>query len=218
MKLAATLIALIMGTCTLLAEDNTMRFEKYGFAVRTPKGWHVADPKLTKLFSTAIHKGVVAHAMHTAPTTDVSTVESDVLMLVTKHPLGAREDNPNVTVSVEKSWRPAPQNTGATHLKLLAERFALLKVPSRLKDAPQKVEFGGVVFFMQDAVNDKVPDATTLQQYFTAYMAGCYVTFIISYNDKKDSDYQAMRAMVESITPLKKDVQPKPEGDGKPAH
>lgn len=217
MKLAATLIALIMGTCTLLAEDNTVRFEKYGFAVRTPNGWHVADPKITKMFSTATHKGVVAHAIHTAPTTDISTVESDVVMLVTKHPLGAREDNPNVTVSVEKSWNPAPQNTGAIYLKLLAERFTLLKAPSRLKDEPQKVELGSVAFFMQDAVNGKVPNATTRQQYITAYMAGYYVTFIISYNDKNDPDYQTMKSMVESFTTLKKAVQQKPENDGKPA-
>ena len=137
--------------------------------------------------------------------------------MITKHPLGAKEDNPNVTVSVEKSWNPKPQNTGLTYLHLLAERFTMMKAPSRLNDEPKKVEIGGVVFYMQDAVNDKVPDATTREQYITTYMAGYYVTFVISYNDKKDSDYQAMKAIIDSFTALKKGVQPPVGGDGKPA-
>ena len=188
MKIVTMLVALTMGTCRVFAEDSTIRFEKYSFAVHTPKAWHVADAQIVKMFSEATHKGVVAHAKQKDPTIAASVVESEVLLMITKHPLGAKEDNPNVTVSVEKSWNPKPQNTGATYLHLLAERFTMLKVPSRLNDEPKKVEIGGVVFYMQDAVNDKVPDATTRQQYITTYMTGYYVTFVISYNDKKDSD------------------------------
>ena len=217
MKLLATLIILTTGACTLFGGTNTVSFEKYSFAVQTPKAWNVVDDQILKMFSAATHKGVVAHAKQRDYQIDASTIESEVLLLVMKHPLGAKEDNPNVTVSVEKSWSPTPQNTGATYLKLLAERFKLFKAPSRLNDEPKKEEIGGVEFYTQDAVNDKVPNATTRQQFITTYMAGYYVTFIISYNDKKDSDYQAMKAMVDSFKILKKNVQPPAGGNGKSA-
>jgi hypothetical protein len=217
MKLFAMLIVMIAGACTLFGGTNTVSFEKYSFAVQPPKAWNVADAQIVKMFSAATHKGVVAHAKQKDSQMDASVIESEVLLIVMKHPLGAKEDNPNVTVSVEKSWSPMSQNTGATYLKLLADRFKLFKAPSRMNDEPKKEEIGGVDFYTQDAVNDRVPDATTRQQFITTYMAGYYVTFIISYNDKKDSDYQAMKAMVDSFKILKKNVQPPAGGDGKPA-
>jgi len=207
MKLVKPFLALAIGTCTLCAQENTVRFEKYGFAVQTPKGWHLADAFITKMFSTATRAGVVAHAKQKNPEIDASIIETGILLLVSKHPLGAKEDNPNITLSVEKSWNPRQQDTGATYLKLLAERFLLLKAPSRLKDEPQKIESAGVVFYTQDAINDKVSDARTKQQYISTYFEGFYVTFVISYNDKKDPDYQAMRIMSESFGVIKKSVQ-----------
>lgn len=217
MKLLKPLLALAIGTCTLCAEENTVRFEKYGFAVQTPKDWHLADVSITKMFSAATLKGVVAHAKQKNPEIDASTVETEILLLLSKHPLGAKEDNPNITLSVEKSWNPRQQDTGATYLKLLAERFALLKAPSRLKDEPQKIEFAGGVFYTQDAINNKVPDARTKQQYLSTYLEGFYMTFVISYNDKKNPDYQAMRAMSESFGVIKKSVQQQDGGAAPPA-
>ena len=207
MKLGITLLALLVGVCMLQAEDNTTRFVKHGFSVRPPNGWHVADTKIIQMFSMATHRGVVAHAKHRNPRIDPAVVESEILLLATKHPLGAKEDNPNITVSVEKSWNPTTHNSGTTYLGLLEERFKLFKAPSRLIGEPQKMEIVGVMFYMQDAVNNKVPDASTRQQYVTTYLDPYYLTFTISYNDKKDPDYLAMRAMIETFTTLPKNVQ-----------
>lgn len=217
MKLLKPLLTLAIGTCTLCAEENTVRFEKFGFAVQTPKGWHLSDASITKMFSAATRKGVVAHAKQKNPEIDASIIETEILLLVSKHPLGAKQDNPNITLSVEKSWNPRQQDTGATYLQLLAERFALLKAPSRLKDEPQKIEFAGAVFYTQDAINDKVPEARTKQQYLSTYFEGFYVTFVISYNDKQDPDYQAMRTMAESFGVIKKSVQQQDGGNAPPA-
>lgn len=217
MKFVTSLLGLMILSSPGFAGDDTVRFEKYNFSVKLPKGWHLADTQFVKMFSAATHKGVVAHARQKSSRVDAAAVESAVLLLVAKHPLGAKADNPNVTISVEKSWKPTPQNTGDTYLKLLAERFTLFKAPSQLKNEPTKAEIGGVEFYFQDAVNDKIPDVSTRQQYITTYVASYYVTFIISYNDKKDADYRAMKALVESFTVLKRDIQPSAGGDAKPA-
>jgi len=199
---------LLIGAGALLADEKTTQFDRYGFSVRSPDGWHVAAPEIIKMFSVATHKGIVAHAKKKVPNLDPAGIESEILFLVTKHPLGAREDNPNVTISVEKSWNPTPQDTGATYLALLGDRFKVLAAPSVFIGDPQELKIGAVRFFMQEAVNDKVPDAVTRQLYSATNLDGYYLTFVISFNAKEDPDYQAMKSMVESFAIETKIAQP----------
>jgi hypothetical protein len=214
MRRRLTLLFAILTVCgPLFADETTIRFEKYRFSVQRPDGWHVADAQVTRMFTAATHQGVIAHARQMAPKIAVSSLDSQVLLLVTKYPLGAKQDNPNITVSVEKSWSPDADNTGAKYLKLLSERFQVLHAPSKLAGSPEKLQFGGTTFFSQDAVNDRLPNAKTKQQYLITYLDGYYVTLVISYNEKADADYRAMRGMAESFKALVKDVQQIAEGD-----
>jgi hypothetical protein len=181
-----------------VAQNDQGSFPRYGFTVALPNGWHAADTNILRRFTDATRKGVVAHAKQKSISGDES-LDNEILLFCSKHALGARQDNPNVTISVERVWDSKKDHSGEDYLHLLAERFVLLKAPSTLQGQVETVEIAGSVFSTQDAINRRVRGVETKQQYITTCLDGYYVTFVISYNDKEDADYRTMRSVVESF-------------------
>src|SRR5688572_21566837 len=107
MKFPYVLPAIAMALCLtswrgLDAEEFTS--DELGFVVTIDEEWSKADAATTKRLTDMVSQGAVAHARRKDPAASASAVDSEILLLCSKLPLGAQGDNPNFILAKEKAW------------------------------------------------------------------------------------------------------------------
>jgi hypothetical protein len=177
-----------------------------GIVVKTDDDWSTADEATTKLLTQMTSQSAVVHARAKDADASSETVDSAVLLLYSKLPLGAAADNPNLILAKEKAWSDEFEKSGAGYLKLLEQRVTLLGAPTKFEGKPRVVKIGDAEFHQSDAVNTKIPEAPTKQRYFCTFKNGYYVFFVLSLNDELDADYSKMMKVVESFRSSNNDL------------
>jgi hypothetical protein len=170
-----------------------------GFVVTTDTSWSTADAAVTKAVSQVTAQSAVVHARTNGVNATQETVDSAVLLLHSKLPLGAMGDNPNLILAKEKAWAEKYEKTGAGYLNLMQDRVAVLRAPTKFIGEAKQLGIGGMKFHQLDAVNAKVPNGETKQRYICTYMDGYYVFFVLSLNDERDADFATMMKVVNSF-------------------
>jgi hypothetical protein len=170
-----------------------------GIVVKTDDDWSTADAATTKLLTQMTSQSAVVHARAKDSKASAETVDSAVLLLYSKLPLGAPADNPNLILAKEKAWTDEFEKSGAGYLKLLEQRMKLLGAPTKFEGKPRVVKIGDTEFHQMDAINTKIPEAPTKQRYLCTFKNGYYVSFVLSLNDELDADYSKMMKVVESF-------------------
>jgi hypothetical protein len=183
-----------------------------GFVVTTDNSWSTAVAEVTKAVSQVTAQSAIVHARTNGVNATLETVDSAVLLLHSKLPLGAMGDNPNLVLAKEKAWAEKYEKTGAGYLKLMQDRVAVLRAPTKFIGDAKQVEIGEITFHQMDAVNAKVPDGETKQRYICTYMDGYYVFFVLSLNDERDADFATMMKVVHSFRKVAKPSGTKPSG------
>ncbi len=169
------------------------------FSVTTDENWSLADATVLKLLNQAASQTPIVHARHKGLTATAKTVDSGILLLCSKLPLGAPRDNPNLILAKEKAWADEFEKSGAGYLTLMQERVKLLGAPTKFIGDPKSVKIGDVEFRQMDAVNTKVANVETKQRYFCTFRKGYYVYFVLSLNDEEDADYLTMMKIIRSF-------------------
>jgi hypothetical protein len=177
-----------------------------GFVVKTDDDWSTADAATTKLLTQMTSQSAVVHARAEGVEASSETVDSAVLLLYSKLPLGAPADNPNLILAKEKAWSDEFEESGAGYLKLLEQRMKLLGAPTKFEGKPRVMKIGDTEFHQMDAINTKIPEAPTKQRYFCTFKDGYYVFFVLSLNDERDADYSKMMKVVESFRSSNKEL------------
>ena len=202
MKLFGTFRLLIASFCmavSVAAGAAEFRSEELNFSIATDENWALADADVLKLINQSASQGPIAHARAKGENATTKAVDSSVLLLCSKLPLGSQQDNPNLILAKEKAWSEEFEKSGAGYLKLMQERVKLLRAPTKFIGEPKLVKIGDVEFHQMDAVNTKVANAETKQQYLCTFRKGYYVYFVLSLNDEKDADYKNMMGIVRSF-------------------
>jgi hypothetical protein len=169
------------------------------FVVTTNGGWSTADAATTKLLTQMTLQSAIAHARASDVKASAETVDSAVLLMYSKLPLGAPGDNPNLILAKEKAWGDEFEKSGAGYLKLMQERIKLLLAPTKFVGEAKLLKIGDMKFHQMDAINTKAPKAETKQRYICTFKDGYYVFFVLSFNDDKDADYAKMMKVVNSF-------------------
>jgi hypothetical protein len=170
-----------------------------GIVVTTDYDWSTADVATTKMLTQMTSQSAVVHARAKDADASAETVDSAVLLMYSKLPLGTPADNPNLILAKEKAWSDEFEKSGAGYLKLLEQRMKLLGAPTTFEGKPSVVKIGDTEFHQMDAINTKIPEAPTKQRYLCTFKNGYYVFFVLSLNDELDTDYSKMMKVVESF-------------------
>jgi hypothetical protein len=169
-----------------------------GFVVTTNGRWSTADAATTKLLTQVTQQGAIAHARAKDVKASADTVDSAVLLVYSKLPLGAPGDNPNLILAKEKAWGEEYEKSGAGYLKLMQDRVKRLRAPTKFVGEAKLVKVGDVSFHQMDAINTKVPNAETKQRYICTFKDDYHVFFVLSFNDENDADFATMMDVVKS--------------------
>ena len=169
------------------------------FSVTTEDSWSTADAATTTLLTQMTSQSAVAHARTKHNDAKTESVNSAILVVHSKLPLGAPGDNPNLILAKEKAWAEGFKKSGAGFLDLMQERVKLLRAPTKFVGKEKPLKIKGVNFYQMDAINTKIPEAQTKQRYICTFKDGYYVYFVLSLNDENDADYATMMKVVESF-------------------
>lgn len=162
--------------------------------------WSTADEPIISMLNSAASAGVVAHARKSKPEADAATVDTAILFMCSKLPLGALADNPNILLAKEKAWSEQFQQTGAGYFEVLKDRVKVLNAPTEFSGEPKEIKIGNSTFHVWDAVNSKVVGVKQKQRYICTYRDGYYVYFVLSYDMEGDADFGSMMRIVDSFT------------------
>src|ERR1043165_51199 len=162
-------------------------------------GWTpTSEGVLTSLVG-MVTRGVVAHAKAKKIVLRPGEVEVRLLaMWSNRHPKG---DNPNIILQTERIWGDPAGKTGRDFIDLITERCALFAKHNQRQGEIREEKSGDLVFYSADFENRLFPEMVTRQEYVATVRGNQYVVFVLSYNDKTDADYRAMRAFVASFKP-----------------
>jgi hypothetical protein len=168
-------------------------------SVEAIPGWTAAPAATLVQLSRMTQPGVVAHARRKNVVVPAAGLESRILAIYSiTHPGG---DSPNVVLTSERIWGDPSGKSGKDYIELMVERCAFFAPHSQLTGPISEWKSGATTFHCADFENRRVPAAVTRQEYIATVRNGVYVVFVLSYNDKADADYQAMKAFAASYRP-----------------
>lgn len=177
-----------------------------GATVQPITGWTSTSEAALTSFSTMVTRGVAAHAKAKNITLQPGEAEARLLaMWSTRHPNG---DNPNVILQTERIWGPAAGKTGKDFIELMTERCSLFAKHNQRQGMITEWKTGTITFHCADFENRQNPQFITRQEYIATVTGRYYVVFVLSYNDKTDADYKAMRAFAGSFALTEPVIKP----------
>ena len=183
-----------------LAAGDAIALPTIQATVEPMPGWTATSAETLNGFTGMVLRGVVAHAKAKNVVLRPGEAEARLLaMWSTRHPDG---DNPNVILQTERIWGDPAGRTGRDFIELITERYALFGKHNQRQGEIREEKHGDLVFSSADFENRLFPEKITRQEYIATVRGHQYVVFVLSYNDKQDADYRAMRAFVASFTAL----------------
>ena len=183
------------------ANAESLNIQQITASVDLIPGWEAAPEKYLAQLSRMTKPSVIAHAKAKDPSVNIADIDSQIILLqmFTKQ----NRDKPNVMMSIEKIWGDPAGKNGSDYLKLMSDRFSLFSKNNKINHEFRELKINEVTFYAADVTNSINPDAVTKQEYISSVKNNFYVTFVLSYNDKSDSDYDSMMKLVRSYTNLK---------------
>ena len=192
------ILFLVLGSIRGTAAAEIIALPHLQAQVEAIPGWAPSPQDLLDSLSVMVARGVAAHAA--AKGVGLKPGEADARILAiwsNPHPNG---DNPNVLLQSERIWGPAAGKTGSDFIALMSERCALFAKHRRRVGEVSELTVGDFTFFCADFENRRA-QVLTRQEYIATVRGDEYVVFVLSYNDKSDADYLAMRAFVQTFEP-----------------
>ena len=198
-RLRLLLIAAIITQTLPTSVAGEFSYDPLGISIKTDDDWSIMDQATLSVVNRSTAMAPIFHAKKLGLNLDAAAVDSSILMLHSRVPIGAAEDNPNIILAKEKAWSNKYEHTGSGYLSLMKDRLDLLGAPTDFIGKPIELKINNQIFHVLDAVNKKIKGIDTKQKYICTYIDGYYVYFVLSYNRDDDPDFIKMIEIVRTF-------------------
>lgn len=195
-RLIASLLAVLASLPVCAGE---IEIEKLGVSISLSDTWSTLAPEILDKINQAASKAAVLHAGLLGMKLVSDDTQSNIALMLSKVPLGSKEDNPNLILASEKPWSDKFERSGKGYLDLMADRLKRLNAKTRFSSQPKELMIGDAKFFIADAEHTISPDVKTKQRYICGFLNDRYVYFVLSYNREEDDDFRLMMKSVLSV-------------------